>query len=304
MGKENLKSLELKLQNVAALSTTSKWKRMCANPFKYFYAIIFREFFYKRNRKEIEVSAKTFFDQNMKLLLPSSTDIYLTGGKSHPSEIRLASFLIKHIKAENTFLDIGAHYGYFSLLASILVEEKGKVISIEASPKTFQILQKNQQANQQLFHIAASDISETITFYEFPNLYSEYNTTDVNIYKNEQWFQKFPPKAIQVTAAPIDKLILQHNIKPQIIKIDVEGAENKVILGMKEFLTNNSPYLILEYLADDKKNSEHKKAIQLLSSLSYEMYGINEHGLLNKIEKLEVYLKNMNSDSENIIFKK
>ena len=83
----------------------------------------------------------------------------------------------------------------------------------------------------------------------------------------------------------------QHQSKQEKTALDIEALQLKI--GEYE-----------NQLADDKKNSEHKKAIQLLSSLSYEMYGINEHGLLNKIEKLEVYLKNMNSDSENIIFKK
>lgn len=130
------------IEKVQKIASASKLERMLANPVKYFRAIFFREIIYRRTRKSQEVQATTFFGFPMRILLPSATDICLTGGKSHPSEIRLAKYLIQNLRHNDSFLDIGAHYGYFSLLAAQLVGSNGRVTAFEASPSTFQVLKK------------------------------------------------------------------------------------------------------------------------------------------------------------------
>ena len=131
------------LSRVTKLATASKWTRLLAHPLKYAHAILHRKLIYATNKKSKEVKTSTFFGKEMTLLLPASTDIYLTGGKSHSSEIRLAKFLINNLVAEDCFIDVGAHYGYFTLLAATLVKDKGQVLAFEASKNTFAILHKN-----------------------------------------------------------------------------------------------------------------------------------------------------------------
>lgn len=77
----------------------------------------------------------------MNIALPASTDIYLTGGKSHDSEIRLAKFLIKNLNQGDNFVDIGAHYGYFTLLGAHLVGKGGRVF-FEPGKSTYSLLEK------------------------------------------------------------------------------------------------------------------------------------------------------------------
>ncbi|MEL6392762.1 MAG: FkbM family methyltransferase, partial [Bacteroidota bacterium] len=117
----NKKRLLKNLLTVENLASSSKIKRMMNNPVKYLNAILFRELTYKSNKKPRLVRTTTFFGRPMSVLLPSSTDIYLTGGKSHSSEIRLARFIIKHLNEGDFFVDVGAHYGYFTQLASCIV---------------------------------------------------------------------------------------------------------------------------------------------------------------------------------------
>ncbi|MBL0295213.1 MAG: hypothetical protein IPQ04_13440 [Saprospiraceae bacterium] len=145
MNKDNLiKNLD-KVEKIAA---ASKIARLVAHPINYINAILYRELFYKRNKKEKEVESETFFGTKMSLLLPSGTDIYLTGGKSHGSETRLARFLINNLEIGDTFIDVGAHYGYFSLLGSKLVGQKGKVFLLKLLQRllksSIKILQKHR----------------------------------------------------------------------------------------------------------------------------------------------------------------
>lgn len=127
------------LKKVERLSGTTKLGRLLMHPLKYIYAIGFRELFYKRNRVPKTGSATLFFGKKMIMALPAATDIYLTGGKSHSSEIRLAAFLIRNLAPGNNFLDIGAHYGYFTLLAAELVGGTGKVRAFEPGSAAFEI---------------------------------------------------------------------------------------------------------------------------------------------------------------------
>jgi len=295
-----------KLDKVEKIASASKFKRMLMNPFKYFNAIIFREVIYKQKKVEKEVLSKTFFNTKMHLLLPSSTDIYLTGGKSHDSEIRLARFLINNLENDNSFVDVGAHYGYFTLLGSKLVGNDGKVFSFEASPTTYKVLSKNSQnkTNINIFNLAVSDEVSVLKFYEFPNLYSEYNTLDINQFKNENWFSEYKPKEVNIQSIILDDFLSNKKVYPKILKIDVEGAENKVINGLRSYLEENSPFIVMEYLSKERGNKEHQEAEYRLNSLGFSSFVIDKSGSLKKIESISKYLEENNLESDNIVFSK
>ncbi len=298
--------LFLNVNQVEKIGSTSKLQRMLAHPLRYFHAILFRELVYKRNKQEKEVVSTTFFDATMNIFLPSSTDIYLTGGKTHLSEIKLAKFLINTLNKGDLFLDIGAHYGYFSLLASSLVGKKGKVIAFEASPVTFQMLNKNQarMANMTAYNHAISDSSQDLIFYEFPNLYSEYNTLDVSQFENEAWFQKSPPTEITVKSTILDQFLKKENRYPKVIKIDVEGAEFRVLNGAATYLKQSAPIIAMEYLSNERGNESHVEAEKLLKSFGYTPHIINENGTLQTINKINNYLSDNKLESDNIVFVK
>jgi len=300
------KKLISKIKDVERIASTSKVKRMLMHPFKYFNAILFRELVYKKTKREKEVVCNTFFNSKMHILLPASTDIYLTGGKSHSSEIRLAKFLLNYLNNNDIFIDVGAHYGYFSLLASKLVGNLGKVLAFEASPTTHKILQKNESnfENIIVYNLAVSDENKHLTFYEFPNLYSEYNTLDIDQFKNEDWFLEYKPKEVSIKSVLLDDFLVEEQINPKVIKIDVEGAEFKVINGLRKYLINNSPLIVMEYLSNDRGNEEHVKAEKLLKSLGFQSFLINNYGESQETESITRYLDVNNLESDNILFMK
>ncbi len=298
------KSLLIHLDQVENIATASRLKRMLANPVKYFRTIIFRELVYSRKKRSKEVKADAFFGIPMHVLLPSSTDIYLTGGKSHSSEIRLAKFIIKHFNEGDIFLDVGAHYGYFSMLAAQIAGKSGKVFAFEASPVSFQILSKNAVKFENLIAInkVIADTNESLTFHEFPNLYSEYNTLDISQYVHEPWFPKFKPRPITMEAILLSEYLKQNAIAPSMIKIDVEGAEYKVLKGLGEYLKAQNLSIAMEYLSDKRGNDEHKKAEGLLKQYGYRSFRINNNGELENISDIPGYLSAGNLESDNMVF--
>jgi len=301
-------SFLLNLSKVEKLSRGSKLHRFLNNPYKYVYAIALKEVVYKLTHKEKIVKCKLFTGMDMHIMLPASTDIFLTGGKSHISEIRLARFLIQNLIPRSIFWDIGAHYGYFSLLASSLVTFQGKVISIEASPTSFSILHLNatQQNNVEAFHNAVSDKAKKISFFELPNIYSEYNSTDLSQYEKESWFDKVEARRIDIDAFSIDELYEQQGMVPDIIKIDVEGGEAAVINGSTKLLhaTSHKPVLVMEYLTSHRNNQPHKQAAYTLMQLGYQPHIIQNDGSLLPAVNIDTYLSENQLVSDNIVFKK
>ena len=293
------------IKKLEKLATCSKLHRWFSNPYKYFKAQLFRHFAYRITKKEAIVETKLFFNKKMFIGLPSSTDIYLTGGKSHQSEINLAKWLIQNLKTGNHFLDIGAHYGYFSLLALELVGNAGRVISFEPSCKGFDVLSMNAKNKEHfiVYHKAVCDKVDTISFYEFPNLFSEYNSMQIAQYENENWFRNSQPVKTTVETTTIDRIV-NDNFLPHIIKVDVEGAEFKVVNGGLSFLKINSPIFIMEYVTRSRDNREHRKALALLKEIGYSSFIIESNGALQPIDDVDYYLTVNNLESDNIVFKK
>lgn len=283
----------------------SKLKRLAHNPLRYLYGIFFREVIYRFSSKPMKTKARLFTGQEVEIALPSAMDLYILGLKTHPSELNLVKFIIKNLSVGNHFLDIGAHYGFFSLLASNLVENDGKVFSFEPSTHTFSLLNNNVSSSSQIsvFNQCISDKKESITFYEFPTLFSEYNSMEKSQYIKENWYRNNTPIETVKSATSIDD-ITSSQFMPNMIKIDVEGAEHKVIMGGVNYFKQNRPIIIIEFILD--KSHLYRDAISELLKLSYKMNIISRTGDTEQKswDELQQYMINKTIDSENLVFLK
>ena len=187
-------------------------------------------------------------------------------------------FLLHFLRKEDTFIDVGANVGVYSILASS--EIGAKVISIEPIKETFNILSHNillnNSQNVTLLNIGIGDKKEEL-------LFSSLKDT-VNHVLDEIETSTLECEMVQVER--LDDILL--NKKPSIIKVDVEGFETNVINGANQILSNvNLKAIIIElngsgirYGFDD--NLLHDKILSYgFISYSYEPY----ERKLNKIEK-------------------
>ena len=309
--------LDTALKKVENLAHRTRFGRFAFAPHRYIYAQFIQQIWFPLTHRGVAAEAKTFFGTPLSMLLPSATDIYLTGGKTHDSEIRLAQFLLNTLGDANTsklntthytrhtqnFIDIGAHIGYFTALAAHLVGENGKVVSVEAAKGTFQMLLKNVQKmpNVTPIHAAATaEDGQLLTFYEFPILYSEYNSMHVEQYENDRFFKKFKPEKVEVGGVTVDSLVQQYNLVNPLIKIDAEGAEAEVVAGIAQTMREQSPIIIIEYLRD--RNTSHKAAFDLLTNANFLPFSIENGGILRGIESATAYFERTGLDSDNFVF--
>ncbi len=301
-----MNELMQQLLKVEALAGSGKLARLLHNPLRYIQTQAFAKMLYPITRKASLKTVETFFGNKMQVLLPAAADIYLTGGKTHSSEIRLARYMIRSIQPGDVFVDVGAHFGYFTLLAARLAGNEGKVYAFEPAKHTFGVLKENvsPSANIVPLHNAVSDEEETVSFYEFPVLYSEYNTMSVEQFQHEAWIKSYKPEKTSVRAVTLD-LFAETILKaPGFIKIDAEGAEDKVITGSAGLLKKYSPVVIMEYLPASRSNAPHVKAEALLNAYGYRPHIINAAGNTEPIESVAAYFEASEVDSENIVFKK
>ena len=295
----------IQLQQVQRLANGGKLVRLLHNPARYLYAMLLSKVMYPVTHRGSLKKAPLFFGGEMEVLLPAAIDIYLAGGKTHDSEIRLAKYMIANLKNGDVFLDIGAHFGYFTLLAASLVGDTGEVYAIEPASETFKLLKGNTNGHThiRLFHNAVSDKIGIVSFYEFPVLYSEYNTLDVEKFLKEDWIKKYHPQKTEVHAVTIDGFVQENGFVPAVIKIDVEGAEVQAISGGKKIWTEQSPILVMEYL-DESDNGSYGRAAELMYGCGYKSYIISEDGALLQTNDVRGYMKQHGMTSENIVFKK
>lgn len=303
-----MKELLLKqLNNVERIASYSKLGRFINAPRKYLFGILYRETIYRFSRKGKITHALTFWGDSMTVVLPSSLDIYLTGGKSHDSEIRLCKFLINILQKGDHFLDIGSHYGFFSLLAAKCVGETGRVTAVEASKETYKILKSNTAhlSNIKTVNYALSDQNGVLEFLEFPVLYSEFNTLEKSLYENEGWYKNVEPKLISIDSIQGDKLIREQGISPKVIKIDVEGAEFRVIKGLREYLNAQETLVVMEFASGSRGNANHILAENLLAELHYSPYSIGNSGELTPLSvATSDYIDSLGAESDNIVYRK
>lgn len=266
--------------------------------------MLFNYVWYPLFKRGLYGKAVPFFGLPMRTLLPSGTDVMLNKIKSHDSEIRLTKYLTLLLQEGDVFIDVGAHYGYYSLLASVLVGNSGKVFSIEASGSSYSDLKENVDPykNIKALHAAAGDTPGTITFYEYPGPYAEYNTIIPNAYTHEKWFHSVKEKTNTVPILILDDLISSEQIDKAILKIDVEGGESFVLRGLQSALKEKKLIIAMEYLLSKEGSKLHQESAEILFNANYKSHAISPDGNLVHIDDIDLYLRNSEMDSDNIIF--
>ncbi len=160
-------------------------------------------------------------------------------------------------------VDVGAHQGVFTLEAASLVGPCGKVVSIEASPRNFELLKKNIDSNKMNWvaavHAAAMDFEGRATLH-MSRLASGWNSAVLPI---EGTSEKYD---VEVPAETLDGILRRLGAeRPDLIKIDAEGACAKILKGADATLAAK-PRLVMEVEGGE---SELEAVCSLLASRGY-----------------------------------
>ena len=174
----------------------------------------------------------------------------------------LMEFGHQFIKKDNHCIDGGANQGIFSLSFASVVGNKGKIIAVEPFDYCINILKNNAKENE--FN---NIIIEQKVLFSKSDLEKKLDYTDgvgaASITRN---FGK--KNFLNVKTITIDDLVKINNIKPNFIKLDIEGAEFEALQGSLNTLSFHEPNICLE-CTDEQ---EFFKINELLKRFNYQPY--------------------------------
>ncbi len=230
------------------------------------FATALYQFFYGRVRPEgiVEVTAQG------KQFLVNSSDTALAPylimrGVYAADETAL---LKRILKPSMTYIDVGANIGYFSVLASDLVGETGKVIAFEPDEANFKLLEKNIALNRaQNITAVKKGLSDTIGTARF--YLNEKNLCSHTMVPREG------DRVVEIETATLDRYL--NGDSADVIKLDVEGAEPLALAGMqKTILENQELILLTEFFPEALRRGgfDPKKYLDDLLSLGFILYRV------------------------------
>jgi FkbM family methyltransferase len=152
-------------------------------------------------------------------------------------ELAVQGTFKRFIRPGQVVYDIGAHVGFYTILAAHLAGSEGQVYAFEPFPPNYGYLNRHVQLNGlrtvATYKQAVSDRAGALVFQPGENTYTGHLV------------EKAPgPGDMAVNVVTIDGLIASGNFPPpDFVKIDVEGFEMNALRGMERLIQKNQPII-------------------------------------------------------------
>jgi FkbM family methyltransferase len=145
------------------------------------------------------------------------------------------------VKPGMTVVDIGAHIGYYTLLFAKYVGPSGRVFAFEPLPANFELLERNVRLNElpyiQTFSQAIFSRNQEVALGVPDDLQ---HSGDASVYHGGG------ARQFRVSATTLDSFCDSANLRPDVVKMDVEGAEYDVLMGAERMIDRFRPKLLIE----------------------------------------------------------
>jgi FkbM family methyltransferase len=187
------------------------------------------------------------------------------------------------VKEGDIVVDLGANIGYYTLLASKKVGKSGRVYSFEPEPENYKLLLKNLKLNNacNVIPLQKAVLNREGTIKLYLDKGNPEGHTIIPLSPNSS------KRFIEVECIVLDKYFKGRKI--DVIKMDVEGAEYLVLLGMTKLIDENKTVsLFVEFSPNHVKRTGHNPSgfIDMLLNLNFEIFNINKCEVVRSYEDL------------------
>ena len=183
-------------------------------------------------------------------------------------EAKQSALFSQRVRPGQQVIDVGAAAGYYTLLAAKCVGASGSVIACEPDAGNLRFLRahvaRNRLANVRILPLALADENGSARFGRPSGTGRGRLTHD---------------GASEVAVRRLDDLAAELSLRPQHLKIDVEGAELDVLRGGERLIREHGPTLFLS-THDRQKPGVHQGCCELLASWGYGVRPIGPGELL------------------------
>lgn len=174
--------------------------------------------------------------------------------------------LVQALAPGMTVIDVGAHVGYFAILAARAVGPRGRVVAVEPSPENFELLQRNVAAsgldNVETIHGAAWHTTGEV----------ELEICATNSGDHRVGLGDPSRRRVAVPALTLDDVLGDR--RTDFVLLDVQGAEREVLEGMRHCLRQWRPRLQAEFWPEGIRSlgGDPEALLERYASLGYEIF--------------------------------
>lgn len=180
------------------------------------------------------------------------------------TEAGLLRWLSQTVKSEETWIDVGAHYGYVALALARLVGPHGRVFAFEPVSSTTRCLSETGRINHlEQLHVLELGLSDS----------TEREDVVIRLERGMAMATCEDSRAAgKIPVVSLDRIwpsVAGHNETVHGVKIDVQGMELRVLTGMQRVLEQHQPRLAVEF----HPGVDRGAILDLLSKLGYRQPG-------------------------------
>ena len=287
MNNSDLEQLNIELKQCVKKNNGNQIQRVLKQPVRLLWSKLIEKACQVFHRTK-GLKARLFWGEDMNVVLPEIVSCFLYRyGYFEPD---LSKIFMTYVKPGQIVFDVGTHFGYYSMLASRLVGQNGKVHGFEPTRETYKVVYSNvgSKSNVTLNNLAAWSVETTLTFTDYGTQWSAFNSL-YGAKLEESIVAKMNPKDYEVKTMSIDMYIQKSGAHPDFIKIDAENAEYDILQGMKNTLKKIRPTITLE--VGDVNEGEFKNSsscVHLLLKYNYKVFEMRD-GTLHKHEPTKKY---------------
>ena len=186
----------------------------------------------------------------------------------HAWEAHVSDVLTKTLRSGSTFVDVGANVGFHSFLAASIVGPSGTVVAVEPSSENCRLLQLSKVENR-ADHVSilpfALDRAAGVRYL------SAHIGTNAGLIPDARE-HLLDGRGTPVYASTLDDVA---PAKIDLIKIDVEGAEFRVLEGGQKAIARDKPVIVMEFsceMAQRTSGVDPETALQAVLDLGYELF--------------------------------
>jgi len=197
---------------------------------------------------------------------PSKGNRWIVGSGNHGCwlgsyELEQRMAFQHYVGAGDIVYDVGAHVGFYTLIASTLVGDTGRVVAFEPLPENLNFLREHLSINR-IENVTVVD--KAVTSHSGSEKFRRHQDRSMGSISNDG--------ELSVSTVRLDDLIEgAHLPPPSVIKMDIEGGEYRALSGAREFLSRAHPTIILSTHGRDI----HDDCCRLLRQLGFDLLSLD-----------------------------
>jgi FkbM family methyltransferase len=195
-------------------------------------------------------------------------------------EKETAPVIAENIRQSRVFIDVGANTGIYTILAC-KIDPDVRVVAVEPVPQVCAALKRNVATNGLDSRVTILNVALGNAEGEAPFHVAERSTMGSLAVEG---YQGQKGEVIHVKCRTLDSVVDELEVKPDFLKIDVEGFEHLVLEGGAKVLGQFRPRIALEANPGDPGDA----MTRILSNYAYEFRNITDNGLESRSEIVPV----------------